>query len=184
MYTIRKIFNFEASHRLKYHEGKCRRLHGHSYRTELELESDELQVSGPEKNMVVDYQFVSKVVNNLVISHLDHSHLNDSLETDSPTAEYIAFWIYNKLKAHLPFLTAVTVRETANTSATYRPAQRNTRCACQQHHSTIELNGIANGTTNGSTKGIENEHGGGVAANGISNGSEHSGTNGVSVKWQ
>lgn len=121
MFILTKSYTFEASHQLKYHDGKCANLHGHSYTLVVEICSEKLHESGPQTNMVMDFGVISKVVKRLVASHLDHHHLNDTLNTDSPTAEFIAQWTFNYLKPSLPALTAVTIKETATSSATYRP---------------------------------------------------------------
>lgn len=121
MHSITKSFSFEASHQLDHHDGKCANLHGHSYRLDVELTSIALHETGPCTNMVMDFSTVSAVVKQLVSSHLDHQHLNDTLQTDSPTAEFIAQWCFEALIGSLPLLTAVTVHETASASATYRP---------------------------------------------------------------
>ncbi len=31
-FLLKKTFPFEAAHQLKYHDGKCARLHGHSFK--------------------------------------------------------------------------------------------------------------------------------------------------------
>lgn len=121
MYTLTKSFKFEASHILHHHDGKCARLHGHSYTLTVELSSQTLQRTGPEVNMVTDFGRISSSVKKLLLSHLDHHHLNDTLQTDSPTAEYIAAWCFKMLKPALPQLSAVTIQETATSSATFRP---------------------------------------------------------------
>jgi len=124
MFELRKTFAFEASHQLKHHDGKCARLHGHSYTMTIEVSGDRLQSDGPQKNMLLDFKKMSFIVKNIIITYLDHHHLNDTLKTDSPTAEFIARWLYWKLAPALPLLTAVEIRETASASATYRPSRR------------------------------------------------------------
>lgn len=118
---ITKSFMFEASHQLKHHDGKCANLHGHSYTLLVELSSIALHDSGAQTNMVSDFGLISKTVKKLIASHLDHHHLNDSLHTNSPTAEFIAQWCFRHLSPSLPSLSAVTVTETATATATYRP---------------------------------------------------------------
>lgn len=130
MFELRKTFTFEASHRLLHHDGKCANLHGHSYKLTVELFGDHLQRAGAETNMLIDFQNVSSSVKKLVKSHLDHRHLNESLDTDSPTAEYIAWWIFQRLKSSVPFLAAVTINETETSSATYRPTPHCKGCTC------------------------------------------------------
>jgi 6-pyruvoyltetrahydropterin/6-carboxytetrahydropterin synthase len=34
---ICRSFSFDSAHQLPNHDGKCRHLHGHTYRTEVEL---------------------------------------------------------------------------------------------------------------------------------------------------
>ncbi|MCH1429249.1 MAG: 6-carboxytetrahydropterin synthase QueD [Chlamydiales bacterium] len=119
MFIIKKKFKFEAGHQLTYHEGKCSSPHGHSYEIEVVLRDSELKKSGPEKNMVLDFYHISKAVRPLIESHLDHKWLNDTLETDSPTAEFIAHWIFHQLKPQLPLLYKVSVWETQTSKVSY-----------------------------------------------------------------
>lgn len=120
MFEIEKTFTFEAGHSLCHHDGKCKDPHGHSYILIVTLRSKGLIQEGPKKHMVADFGDVSDVIRPLIKSHLDHKWLNDTLESDSPTAEYIAFWIYHKIKKSLPQLYSVTVFETATSKAVFR----------------------------------------------------------------
>ena len=119
MYTLKKTFRFEASHQLLRHEGKCGRLHGHSWKMTVEISAPDLQEEGPRTNMVIDFFDISKTVKPLVKEYLDHYHLNDTLKTDSPTSEFIARWVYDKLKPSLPLLKVVTVHETCTSECRY-----------------------------------------------------------------
>jgi 6-pyruvoyltetrahydropterin/6-carboxytetrahydropterin synthase len=80
---VTRSFSFEAAHRLPFHPGRCRGLHGHHYRLEVTLE-------GPvgDDGMVVDFDLIGEVVEREVVSRFDHSLLNDFL--DNPTAELVA----------------------------------------------------------------------------------------------
>lgn len=120
-FTLRKQFKFEASHQLMRHDGKCRRLHGHSWIGYLVLEGDELAHAGPKEGMLIDYGDVSAVIKPVVEEYLDHHHLNDTLGTDMPTSERVAVWVYDKIKPFLPMLAAVVIEETCTSSAEYRP---------------------------------------------------------------
>lgn len=104
-----------------HHDGKCAHLHGHSYTLDIEMSSPSLHTSGPQTNMVTDFSLISKTAKKLIASHLDHRHLNNTMQTDSPTAEFIAQWCFHRLRPSLPNMTAVTIHETASSSATYRP---------------------------------------------------------------
>lgn len=92
-FTLSKEFRFEASHMLAHHDGKCARLHGHSWVFEIHVRGNYLRPDGPQKNMVHDYGDLGKVGDYLV-ECLDHQHLNEILEVDSPTSEYVAQWLY------------------------------------------------------------------------------------------
>ncbi|KUO63723.1 6-pyruvoyl tetrahydropterin synthase [bacterium BRH_c32] len=66
---IAKEFTWEMGHRLPFHEGKCRNLHGHSYKMMVELDGK------PDCNgMVLDYYDVKSIINPLV-EELDHACL-------------------------------------------------------------------------------------------------------------
>jgi 6-pyruvoyltetrahydropterin/6-carboxytetrahydropterin synthase len=119
MFEIEKSFRFEAGHTLVQHDGKCRHPHGHSYLVTLRLRRKELNTAWPKKNMVVDFQTIDAVMKPIIEASLDHAWLNDTLHTDSPTAEFIAMWIFEKVHPALPELVAVTVHETQTAQATY-----------------------------------------------------------------
>jgi 6-pyruvoyltetrahydropterin/6-carboxytetrahydropterin synthase len=121
MFTLKKTFNFEAAHLLTYHDGKCARPHGHSYELTLTFQGKKLQESGPKQNMLIDFQDISTIVKPLIEKIFDHHDLNKTLNTDSPTSEYIAKWIYDYLALKFPELTAVKLKETASSSVTYTP---------------------------------------------------------------
>jgi 6-pyruvoyltetrahydropterin/6-carboxytetrahydropterin synthase len=102
-----RTFRFEAAHQLPWHEGKCRDLHGHSYRLDVTVE-------GPltENGVVVDFADLKAVVRREVIDRFDHKYLNDLL--DNPTAELIAQHIWKSLEAAGLGVTAIKLWETAD----------------------------------------------------------------------
>jgi 6-pyruvoyltetrahydropterin/6-carboxytetrahydropterin synthase len=106
---IRKSFTFEAAHVLPNHPGKCARLHGHSYRLDVMLEGP-LQQGGPAAGMVEDFEVVSRIVKEAVVSKLDHRSLNELIE--NPTAENIVVWVWERLSQQLPGLAELTLWET------------------------------------------------------------------------
>lgn len=117
MYTIKKEFSFDAAHHLEGlpPEHPCSRLHGHTYTVIMELSSIKLN----EVGFVIDYRKLS-IVKDFIDSALDHKDLNDFLPVN-PTAENIAKYIFQLFKKELPQLTAVSVKETPKTIATYSP---------------------------------------------------------------
>lgn len=84
--SIIRRYSFEAAHRLEWHQGKCYTLHGHSYVLEIE-------VTGPvdDRGVVMDFAELDAVVEERVVSRLDHTYLNDLL--DNPTVELVALVI-------------------------------------------------------------------------------------------
>lgn len=129
---IAKEFRWEMGHRLPFHQGKCRNLHGHSYKMLLELDGNL-----DENGMVMDYFDVKSLIGPIV-DELDHSflvcekdkELIDALEklnskyviiNFETTAENICKYFLDKIKnCGLPKnITSIKVRiyETENTYA-------------------------------------------------------------------
>jgi len=106
---ITQAFTFEAAHRLPNvpTTHKCHRMHGHSYRVELQLKS----VVDPRTGFVIDFFDVEKVFGP-VLESLDHHTLNDIDGLENPTAENIAIWIWHKVKPLIDELNSVKVFET------------------------------------------------------------------------
>lgn len=124
MFRCEKAFSFEASHVLSLHDGKCRRLHGHSFVGRVVCEGEELAPFGPKTGMLVDYTDIKALVADLTERYLDHWHLNDSLAPfgiTNPTSEVIAKWVYDQLRPFLPQLAEVQIEETCTCRAVYRP---------------------------------------------------------------
>lgn len=121
MFILTKEIRFEASHRLVYHDGKCRQLHGHSYKLQLHLRGEKLELEGPKSHMLIDFAEIKQIVEPLIEDYLDHHYLNETLQCDSPTVEFVARWIYQFLVEEIPLLYAVTLFETNSSWVTYTP---------------------------------------------------------------
>lgn len=123
MFRVEKEFVFEAAHSLPGHDGKCARLHGHSYHGRLIAESGGLIGSGPKRGMVVDYADLAAAMEPLLKDRLDHWHLNETLPElgGNTTAERLALWIYEQVKPKVPQLVAVVIEETCTSRVEYRP---------------------------------------------------------------
>lgn len=80
--SIVRRYTFEAAHRLEWHQGKCRELHGHGYVLEVEM-------AGPldDRGVVADFAELDATVEEHVLRRLDHHFLNDLLP--NPTAELV-----------------------------------------------------------------------------------------------
>jgi 6-pyruvoyltetrahydropterin/6-carboxytetrahydropterin synthase len=66
---ISKEYRWEMGHRLPFHKGLCRNIHGHSYRMSVEI------TGGLDKNgMVIDFFDLNKIVKP-IIEKYDHAFL-------------------------------------------------------------------------------------------------------------
>ncbi len=103
--SVTCTFTFEAAHRLEWHPGRCRNLHGHSYRLDV-------SVSGPldANGVVIDFDELSNVVTRQVIERWDHQYLNELI--DNPTAELLAHEAWRLLSSAGLDVTAVRLWET------------------------------------------------------------------------
>jgi 6-pyruvoyltetrahydropterin/6-carboxytetrahydropterin synthase len=91
---VSKIFNFDSAHFLPSYHGKCERLHGHTYKLTVTIEGI------PDgEGMVLDFLVLKNIVQDNVLSKLDHVLLNDIIE--QPTAENIALWIWKTIEPEI-----------------------------------------------------------------------------------
>ena len=71
---LTKRFTFEAGHALHGYDGKCKNLHGHSYKLYVTVLGQPIADSNnPKCGMVIDFSELKKIVNQEVIDHFDHS---------------------------------------------------------------------------------------------------------------
>jgi 6-pyruvoyltetrahydropterin/6-carboxytetrahydropterin synthase len=130
MARISKTYHFEAAHQLPGHQGKCARLHGHSYQVTVTLEGPIRPVRSPEGElasdggMVEDFDLISRVVKPLIAEHCDHQFLNDSLPIPRTTAELIACWFFGAASQGLRAISdgasavySIELRETESAAA-------------------------------------------------------------------
>jgi len=105
--SVSRVFTFEAAHQLPWHEGKCRNLHGHSYRLEV-------TVVGPigANGIVIDFADIKRIVQRDVIERFDHRFLNDLI--DNPTAELVAAEIWKSVEAADLAVSRIRLWETAD----------------------------------------------------------------------
>jgi 6-pyruvoyltetrahydropterin/6-carboxytetrahydropterin synthase len=92
MLTVTKLFEFEAGHHLPNYNGDCHKQHGHTFKLEVTISSNTMDNF---TGMIIDFKDLKSIVQENVISFLDHSYLNDVI--DNPTSENIVLWIIQKL---------------------------------------------------------------------------------------
>ena len=133
MYAVTKTIHFCYGHRLLNYAGKCRYLHGHNGKVEIELGAARLDRRG----MVRDFMEIKRSIQGWIDTNLDHkmilckqdpvlSVLRKSREPvfvieENPTAEAIAKLIYDATKRLAFPVTTVRLWETDHSVATYRP---------------------------------------------------------------
>jgi len=90
---VSKEFTFDASHHLHCYEGKCKNLHGHTYRVIF-------GISGfvDERGLMIDFGDIKEIWKNEIEIYLDHQYLNETLPAMNTTAENMVVWIYEKMK--------------------------------------------------------------------------------------
>ena len=111
---VTKEFVFDAAHNLPHYNGKCERLHGHTWRVQVAVEGP----VNPTDGLTLDFCVRKDGVKTEAIDRLDHAYLNEII--DNPSAENIAMWIWRQLEGKLPIaLAEVRVWETPSSFVTY-----------------------------------------------------------------
>lgn len=119
-WLIYKEFRFEAAHKLPHHDGKCRRLHGHSWTGRVYVKGNKLIEDGSKQGMLLDFDDIKKYLQPILTDFLDHHYLNETTGLLNPTSEAIAKWVFEKLEACcLPGLYSVEIKETCTSGAQY-----------------------------------------------------------------
>jgi len=127
------------SHALLNYDGLCRNIHGHSYKLQITVAGEPINDAGNPKNgMVIDFSILKKLIQEHIVSKLDHSlMINEKAPIDKlsemgqmyerlqvvpfqPTSEnmvqYIAEIVKSLLPEHLE-LFSVRLYETSNSFA-------------------------------------------------------------------
>jgi 6-pyruvoyltetrahydropterin/6-carboxytetrahydropterin synthase len=124
MSTIRitKQFNFETGHALYGYDGKCRNVHGHSYKLSVTVIGQPITDTGHVKlGMVIDFSDLKKIVKEEIVDKFDHATVfnkntphvelakeltdrghNVILANYQPTSENMVVDFAAKIKARLP----------------------------------------------------------------------------------
>lgn len=122
MIRITKIFTFETAHVLYNYDGKCKNMHGHSYKLFVTVKGKPINdLQHPKNGMVVDFGDIKEIVKSEIISLWDHAvlinsnspHLELGQDLESrghkviycpyqPTCENMLYDIADKVRARLP----------------------------------------------------------------------------------
>ena len=116
---VTKEFRFEGAHALLDYDGKCRHIHGHSYRLLITVSGvPEFRENHPKSGMVLDFSALKSIVTLHISDPFDHalilrsdsplaeeissSYENVKIVGFQPTSENLAIHFANILKEHLP----------------------------------------------------------------------------------
>lgn len=93
---VSKEFTFDAAHHLHCYDGKCKNLHGHTYKVVF-------GISGfvNEIGLAIDFGDIKDIWKEEIEIYLDHRYLNETLPKMNTTAENMVVWIYEKMKESL-----------------------------------------------------------------------------------
>ena len=138
--TCTKEVSWEMAHRLSFHHGLCKNLHGHTYKLQATFKSE----SGKMQNgMIADFSSIKGVLQRAVVDKLDHAcwlngktddtHIGTALKDlglkflytgFEPTAEnmvaQIAAWIEDDIKDSDTILVELRLYETPTSWVTWR----------------------------------------------------------------
>ena len=71
---ITKKFTFEAAHALYGYDGKCKNIHGHSYKLFVTIIGNPIKDSNNVKfGMIIDFSDLKKIVKSEIVEEFDHS---------------------------------------------------------------------------------------------------------------
>ena len=71
---ITKLFTFETGHALYGYDGKCKNVHGHSYKLSVTVIGQPITTIGEVKlGMVIDFGDLKKVVKEEIVDSFDHA---------------------------------------------------------------------------------------------------------------
>jgi 6-pyruvoyltetrahydropterin/6-carboxytetrahydropterin synthase len=132
MYLVTKRIDFCYGHRLLDYDGVCKHLHGHNAMVEVDVRAEALD----DRNMVVDFSDIKRVVKAWIDRELDHKLIlrhDDPLVPalqaagepiylldSNPTIERIAKLIFDKSREQGLNVSAVRVWETPTSMTEYR----------------------------------------------------------------
>jgi 6-pyruvoyltetrahydropterin/6-carboxytetrahydropterin synthase len=137
---ITKQFSFETGHALYGYDGKCRNVHGHSYKLSVTVIGAPINDTDHVKfGMVIDFGDLKKIVKEEVVDVFDHAtvfnkntpHVELAMELKNrghnvllvdyqPTSEMMVIDFAEKIKARLPEnlqLHSLKLQETATSYA-------------------------------------------------------------------
>ena len=124
MIRVTKIFTFETAHILYGYDGKCKNIHGHSYKLFVTIKGKPIDDINNEKNgMVLDFGDLKAIVKEEIVDEWDHGLMVNALSPHKdlgkeleqkghkviycdyqPTCENMLYEIADKIKKNFDFI--------------------------------------------------------------------------------
>lgn len=145
---ITKQFDFETGHALYGYDGKCKNVHGHSYKLSVTVIGKPIKdASNVKLGMVIDFGDLKKIVASEIVNKFDHAtvfnkntpHIELAAELGKrghsvilvdyqPTSEMMLIDFAQKIKSRLPEnieLHSLKLRETGTSHAEWYASDQN-----------------------------------------------------------
>ncbi|MCW4010502.1 MAG: 6-carboxytetrahydropterin synthase [Candidatus Bathyarchaeota archaeon] len=92
MYRLRIEAKFDAAHKIEGYEGKCAKLHGHTYKVEAFFLAKDVDATGISVDQRVLKEKLRKITD-----CFDHSFLNEFKDVGNPSMENLARYIFQNM---------------------------------------------------------------------------------------
>ncbi|WP_343743952.1 6-carboxytetrahydropterin synthase [Chitinophaga sp.] len=142
MLQLTKIFSFETAHALHEYNGKCKNIHGHSYKLHVTVRGQNHSEDYlPAPGILMDFKVIKELVQQTIVQHFDHrlvlsaaymqAHPGCSTQENlwvwdmEPSAENMVLYMQRALRAVLPgevVLAGLRLYETSDSYAEWVPA--------------------------------------------------------------
>jgi 6-pyruvoyltetrahydropterin/6-carboxytetrahydropterin synthase len=94
--AVSKEFTFDAAHHLHCYEGKCKNLHGHTYKLVITMSGFVNEIG-----IAVDFGEIKAIFKKAIDEKLDHRYLNEVLPPMNTTAENMIVWMWEQVDQEL-----------------------------------------------------------------------------------
>ncbi len=145
---ITKQFNFETGHALYGYDGKCKNVHGHSYKLSVTVIGTPIEdIRNVKCGMVIDFGDLKKIVSSEIVNKFDHAtvfnkntpHIELARELEKrdhsvilvdyqPTSEMMLVDFAERIKNRLPKnikLHSLKLQETGSSHAEWYASDQN-----------------------------------------------------------
>ncbi|MBU3144021.1 6-carboxytetrahydropterin synthase QueD [Clostridium sp. CF012] len=141
MYILKAEHSFDSAHFLSGYDGKCANIHGHRWKVEVDVQSENLVKGGQLDGMVIDFGDLKKDVKDMVdcydhvliiqegtmrdltLNCIKQDGFNVIVVDFRPTAENFAAFFFRLMKNKGYNVKRTTVYETPTNSAAYEESE-------------------------------------------------------------